>query len=137
MTFPFELHTPYHLFYKGAAELVSLTIADGEIAIMAGHSAVTAPVKTGILKIKDGKGSWKTAFISDGILEVKEHNTVVLSEAAEWSNEIDRDRALKAKAAAEELLKEGSFRFEIDKAASSLRRAEVRLKVCKLEHNKP
>ena len=133
-TFPFEVHAPSRLFFREPVESVIISIADGEIAILKGHSAFTAPVKTGFLKIKNNKGEWKTAFTADGIIELKEHKTVLMTEAAEWGSEIDRERALHAREKAEKMLKEGMMRFEKDNAVLSLTRAEYRLKVWEIEN---
>jgi F-type H+-transporting ATPase subunit epsilon len=126
--FPFEVHTPYRRFYSGQVEAAILTLIDGEVCIYANHSAVTAPICTGLLKIKDSGGVWKTAFIAEGIIEVKEHKTVIMSDSAEWPNEIDIDRARKAKEEAEKVIKEGSMKFDIENAAASLKKAEMRIK---------
>ncbi|MDR3338429.1 MAG: ATP synthase F1 subunit epsilon [Treponema sp.] len=126
--FSFEVHTPYRLFYSTPVAAITLPLVDGEIGVYANHSFFTAPVCTGILKIKDQKGQWLEAFITEGILEVKGHKTVLLVDAAEWPDEIDYDRALAAKERAETLIKTGSFRFETDTARASLKRAEFRIK---------
>ena len=127
--FNFEVHTPYHLFFSGKAEAIVLTISDGEIGVYAHHSPFTAPVVTCILKIKDDKGSWQSAFVTSGILEVKDHKNVLIVDAAEWSHEIDKDRALASRDEAEKILKDSRLKFEIDKAKEKLRRAEYRLKL--------
>jgi len=126
--FTFEVHTPYRLFYSGQVEAVILTLIDGEIAIYADHDPFTAPVVPGLLRIKDKDGNWKTAFVANGILEVKQHKNVLLAESAEWPEEIDYERAKKAKEAAEETLCQGGMKFETDKAAASLTRAIMRIK---------
>ena len=126
--FPFEVHTPHRLFFSEKIEAVSLTLIDGEIAVYAGHSAFTAPTVTCILKIRDQQGRWKPAFVSDGILEVKEHKTVLMADAAEWPGEIDPERAKEAQKRAEEQLVSGMLKFEIDRAAQNLKRAKTRLK---------
>lgn len=136
-TFPFEVHTPNRLFFNAPAQEVIVTITDGEFSVMAGHSACTAPVKIGLLRIRDGDGNWKTAFTANGIIEIKEHKTVLMSEAVEWGNEIDRERALRAKEKAEESLRSGTMKFETANAALSLKKAEYRLKVWELENQKP
>jgi F-type H+-transporting ATPase subunit epsilon len=128
-TFTFEVHTPYRLFFSGAVEALILGLSDGEICVYAHHSPFTAPARTGVLKIRDEEGRWRTAFTTEGILEVKEKKTVLLVDAAEWPGEIDNDRALAAKKEAEETLKTSAFRFEIDNAREKLTRAEMRLKV--------
>jgi F-type H+-transporting ATPase subunit epsilon len=127
--FSFEVHTPYRRFFHDSVEVLVLTLIDGEAAVYANHSAFTAPVSAGLLKIKDKNGNWKTAFTAEGILEVKEHKTVLVSDAAEWPDEIDYERAKSAKDRAEEILLVGGMKFETDKAAAALKRARMRMKV--------
>jgi F-type H+-transporting ATPase subunit epsilon len=109
-------------------EAVVLTLADGEAAVYAGHSPFTAPVVSCELRFKE-EGEWKRAFIAGGILEVKQHKTVLLSDAAEWPEEIDRERAQEEKDRALKTLSSGAFQFEVKRAQESLKRAEIRLKV--------
>jgi F-type H+-transporting ATPase subunit epsilon len=127
--FSFEVHTPYRRFFSGSVEALVLTLIDGEVAVYANHSAFTAPVCAGLLKIKDKDGNWKTAFTAEGILEVKERKTVLVSDAAEWPEEIDYERAKNAKERAEETLRFGGMKFETDKADAALKRARMRMKV--------
>ena len=126
--FPFEVHTPYRLFFSGSVQAIVLTLIDGEAAVYANHDAFTAPVIPCLLKIKDKDGNWKIAFTAEGILEVKNHKTVLISDAAEWPEEIDYERAKKAKDRAEEILAVGMLKFETEAAASSLKRAAMRLR---------
>jgi F-type H+-transporting ATPase subunit epsilon len=126
--FPFEVHTPYRRFFSGQVEALVITLIDGEIGVYANHSAFTAPVETGIIKIKDKDGHWRGAFTTEGILEVKEHKTVLMVDAAEWPEEIDQPRAQEAKDRAEQHLKSSILKFETDSALSSLKRAAFRLK---------
>jgi len=127
--FNFEVHTPKRLFFSGKAEAITLALKDGEIGIYANHSPFTALSVTGILRIKDDSGNWRNAFVSGGVLEVKEHKNVLMVERAEWSDEIDKGHVLEAKQEAEETLKNPQLKFETDKAKEKLRRAEYRLKV--------
>jgi F-type H+-transporting ATPase subunit epsilon len=103
---------------------------DGEIGVYATHTAFTAPAVTGVLRVKDHSGKWREAFMTEGILEVKDHKTVLIVDAAEWPEEIDGDRARASKTEAEADLNMGLLKFEIDNAKAKLRRAEFRLKVC-------
>ena len=131
--FNFEIHTPYRLFYSGKAQAITLALADGEIGIYANHAPFTGVVVTGILRIKESDGNWRAAFVSDGILEVKEHKNVLMVDSAEWPEEIDKERALLSKQEAEKTLSDANFKFETDKAKNKLRRAESRLKVLTIE----
>ena len=128
--FNFEVHTPRRLFYNDKAEVVVITLADGEKGIYANHSPFTAVTVTGIVHIKDSEGNWKSAFVTGGILEVKEFKNVLMVDIAEWPEEIDKDSVLRARREAEKTIKEeGNFRFEVDKAKEELHRAEFRLKL--------
>ncbi|MCL2193358.1 MAG: ATP synthase F1 subunit epsilon [Treponema sp.] len=131
--FNFEIHTLYRLFFSGKVEFITLTLTDGEIGVYANHSFFTAPVLSCILQIKDDKGFLRSAFITGGILEVKEHKTVLMVDAAEWPEEIDLNRALIAKEKAEKEINKAMHRFEIESAKARLRRAEFRLKAHELK----
>jgi F-type H+-transporting ATPase subunit epsilon len=134
--FNFEVHTPRRLFYSGKVQAITVSLEDGEIGIYANHSPFTAHSVTGILRIKDDSGSWLAAFVCSGILEVKEHKSVLMVESANWSEEIDREQVLEAKQQAEETLENTHLKFEIDKAKKKLHHAECRLKVLEMEKAK-
>lgn len=125
--FRFEIYTPYRLFFADEVEAIVIRIADGDIGIYADHSPFTAPVKISVLRVHDKNGSWKYAFINDGIIEVKKTKTVLLVDAAEWPEEIDIARAQKAKEDALADLENSSFKFEHNAAKQKLLRAETRL----------
>ena len=127
--FNFEVHTPYRLFFSGKVQIITLTLADGEIGVYANHSPFSAPVVPCMLRVKDDEGKWRGAFVSDGILEVKADKNVLLVNSAEWPEEIDRERAIAAKQHAEESLHSAQLKYERDKLNAGLRRAECRLKI--------
>ena len=127
--FKFELYTPYRRFFSDEIEALTLSLPDGEITIYADHSFLTAPVKAGYIRIKTKEGKWKNAFIADGILEVKAHNTIVMADAAEWPEEIDQAHAEKSLQDAQETINAGTFKFETTTAEAAANRAKFRLKV--------
>ena len=129
LCFPFEVYTPERRFFFEQVQAVVLTLLDGEAAIYANNFSFTAPVIPCFLKIKAADGVWKTAFISEGILEVNSRKTILVSDAAEWPSEIDYERAKAAKQRAEEIIMEGMLKFEKESAKSALRRANMRLRV--------
>jgi len=126
--YSFEVHTPNRLFYSESVEAVVLSLMDGEVGVYANHSPFTAPVSTCILKIKDKNGNWKIAFIDEGILEVKKTKTILITDNAEWPEEIDYERATEMKDRAEFILAGAIHKFEIDTASSFLKRAQVQIK---------
>jgi F-type H+-transporting ATPase subunit epsilon len=127
--FNFEVHTPYRPFFIGTVESVVLTLIDGEIGVYAHHAPFTAPSVSCILRIKDSKGVIRPAFITEGILEVKDHKDVLMVDAAEWPEEIDPERARAALRKAEESLKSPMVKLEVDRIKAKRNRAEFRLKV--------
>jgi F-type H+-transporting ATPase subunit epsilon len=131
--FTFEIHTPYRPFFFGSVEAVILSLADGEMGIYAHHTPTTAPVCTGLFRIKDEKGQWKPGFVTNGILEVTEYKTVLLVDAAEWPEEIDAVRAEASLKEAEEVLANSSFKFETDVAKAAFARAKMRIKAAALK----
>jgi len=126
--FLFEVYTPNRAFFSDSVEAIVLTLADGEAAVYANHSYFTAPVIPCLLKIKDKNGVWKTAFTSEGLLQVTSHKTVLLSDAAEWPSEIDYERAKEAKKRAEGTIEAAMLKFETEAAAASLKRANMRIR---------
>ena len=127
--FPLEVHTPTRIFFSEPIEVIVLTLIDGEAAVYANHSHFTAPVVPCLFKIKDKDGQWKSAFTAEGILQVGDLRTVLLSDAAEWPDEIDYERAKAALERAEETINMGTFKFETEAAVSALQRAKMRIKV--------
>ena len=126
--FAFEVHTPHRLFFSEPVEAITLTLIDGEVGIYAHHSPFTAPVSTCLLRIKDKDGNWKTAFTAEGILEVKKTKTILISDGAQWPEEIDYEQAMEMKENAEFILAGAIHKFEIETATSFLKRAEFQMK---------
>ena len=126
--FPLEVHTPYRLFLSEQVEAISLTLSDGEIAVYANHSPITAPIIPCLLKIKNKDGTWKIAYCSEGILEVGELKTILISDDVSWPEDIDYKRAKTAKEEAERTLAERMLKFETKAAADALQRANMRIR---------
>jgi F-type H+-transporting ATPase subunit epsilon len=131
-----EVHTPYRPFFADMVEAITLKLSDGEIGIYAKHSPFTAPVISCVLRIKDNKGQWRTAFISGGILEVTDFKTLLMVEAAEWPEEIDCERAIASEQQAKKSLETALFKFETDNAREKMRRSQLRLKAAHTSNQK-
>jgi F-type H+-transporting ATPase subunit epsilon len=126
-TFVLEIYTPRRLFYAEPVKEVIVRLTDGECGILKNHTLFTASTLPCIVKIKKADGNWMEAFLAEGIIEVKKRKTIILSECAEKSDEIDKERAKKAKAAALLHLKENSN--DTEKAKLKLQKANLRLKL--------
>ena len=102
-TVTLEVITPSKMFYKGEIELVTVKTAMGEEGFMAGHSWAVKLLGVGSMRIREADGNSRTAFVSGGFIDVKE-NITIYADAAEWSENIDVDRAKQVKAEAEQYI---------------------------------
>lgn len=130
-TFNIEIVTPERKFFSGEVEMVILKTPEGEMGILAGHTPMVVAIAVGPIKIKRGN-DWLEAVLTEGFMEVKQDKTVILTDAAEWPNEIDVNRAKAAKERAEERLQRQLDQVETVRSRAALVRAMARLKITKV-----
>lgn len=100
---------------------------DGEFGILKGHEPIMAALDIGVTKIVQDN-SVKLFTTMGGILQFKDEEAVILTNAGEFGEDIDVTRAKEAKARAEARLAEVSASIETKRAEAALARAMVRLK---------
>ncbi|HPH55631.1 MAG TPA: F0F1 ATP synthase subunit epsilon [Smithella sp.] len=124
-----EIVTPEKMIFSGNIEEVTLPGTEGEFGVLRGHEAFLTSVEIGEMNyVKDGKKSYYA--VNTGYVEVTGDKVTVLIETAEKSDQIDKERALKAKDNAESRLSQmnkDDVEFEIMRAA--LARAIARISV--------
>ena len=128
--FRLKIITPDRVFYEGEADMVEMNTTDGEIGVYSQHVPTTFILVPGVLTIHEG-GEEKCAAIHAGFAEVLQDRVTVLAEAAEWPDEIDVERAERARARAEERLSHHADNINQMRAESALRRALTRIEVGK------
>lgn len=125
-----EIVTPDKPFFDEDIEMVILTGIEGDLALMNNSAPITTPLKIGKVRIKkDGKE--RVASVTDGYVSMIDNKATVITEAAEWPDEIDFERAAAAKARAEERLKNRSDGIDVERAELALKRALNRLSLKK------
>ncbi|MDP4180152.1 MAG: ATP synthase F1 subunit epsilon [Bacillota bacterium] len=129
-TFKLEIATPDRRFFSGDVEMVILKTPDGEMGILKDHAPSVVAVDIGPIKILQD-GEWLEAVLNEGFMEITKEKTVILSDTAEWPNEIDVNRANAAKDRAEERLQRQLAQMEFARSRAALARAMTRLKVSK------
>ncbi|MEG2880776.1 MAG: ATP synthase F1 subunit epsilon, partial [Comamonas sp.] len=77
-------------------------------------------IKPGSVRIEMADGSEEFVFVAGGILEVQPNCVTVLSDTAIRGKDLDDEKANKAKAAAEEALKNAKGELDLAKAQSEL-----------------
>lgn len=130
--FHLDIVTPDKLFFSDEVEMVIVRGIEGDLAILGGRAPITTPLKIGRVRIFQG-GKEKVAAIVDGYISVVNDKTTIVTEAAEWPEEIDVKRAEEAKERAEELLKTRRDSIDVSRAELALQRATNRLEVSKLK----
>ncbi len=100
--FPLMVLTPEREFYSGQAVYVSVNTIAGSIGVMAGHVPMVSALDVGTLVIEPTEGTSRTAFHSEGFIEVRPDGVYILAQACEWPEEIDEKRALEAEQRAKE-----------------------------------
>lgn len=126
--FYIELITPEKTFFRGNVEMLIVNSTDGEMGILANHAPTVAAIVPGAVKIKVS-GEWKEAFSSGGFIEIRPDETILLSQALEWPEEIEAARARAAIERAESRLKHAKSRKEYMLGKASMARALARLRV--------
>ena len=117
------------LFYKGDCEALIYPAEDGGTEILANHTQMTAQVAVGELRYKvPGEADWHIAVVSGGIVKVGHNDVTVIVYSAEKPEEIDAERARKAKGAAEAELREQQSAVNQRISEDSFNRAVQRIK---------
>jgi F-type H+-transporting ATPase subunit epsilon len=129
-TFQLEIVTPAKLLVKDEAEEAQIPGLGGYLGILPGHAPLITELAVGVITYK-ASGATHTFSVAWGFAEVLPEKVTILAEAAERPQDIDVDRAQKAKERAEQLLKSNNPDVDYARAEDALQRAETRLNVAK------
>ncbi len=122
-TMQVELVSPEKVLFSGEAKQVITRTLDGEIAFLPGHAPFLGALTECHTRITLADDTVLDVAVHGGFVQVSGNTVSILSDVAELGDQIDRDRALRAKEAAEVLLQK-----EHDaEAESALSRAHARL----------
>jgi F-type H+-transporting ATPase subunit epsilon len=114
--------------FSGLAEFVVAPASMGEVGIYPNHAPMITPIKPGALRIKQPDLAEETLiFISGGMLEIQPGLITVLADTAIRGNDLDEAKALEAKAAAEEAMKNKTTDMDYAKAQAELAEAVAQI----------
>lgn len=129
-TFPIRIGTPDGLLYEGNIERVKCRSITGDVAILAEHINYVTALGMGEAFIRLEDGTERHAACIGGMLSVMDGSCHLLATTWEWKEDIDRERAERAKEKAEAILRtEGISDKDFALATAKLNRALVRLSV--------
>jgi F-type H+-transporting ATPase subunit epsilon len=128
-TFPFEILTLQKLFLRDDVRFVIAPGQEGVFEILANHAPFVFALKPGALRMRTPVGQDQYIAVGTGFLIVQKDRTTVLARNAERPEEIDVDRARRAKERAEQRLQQTTPDIDMTRAQAALQRALARLKV--------
>ena len=88
-TVTFELVSPSQLLESGDVEMVLIPSVEGDMGVLAGHSAVIAKLRPGTIAIFEKGKVARRLFVSGGVAEVNATSCTVLAEQAVDIESID------------------------------------------------
>lgn len=123
--------TPDGPVYESDVEMVITKAQSGELGILPGHIPMVAPLEIGVVRLfKSGSKEEELVAVSGGFLEVRPEKVTILAQAAEKAEDIDVERALRAKERAEQRMRDQKAEdIDFRRAELALQRAINRLTV--------
>lgn len=110
--------------FSGEAEFVVAPASGGEVGLYPNHASLVTTIKSGALRIKQANEAQETLiFISGGLLEVQPGIITVLADTAVRGHDLDEAKAIAAKEAAEEALKNRTSDIDYASAQAELSEA--------------
>ena len=132
-TYELKIITPERVMYSKPVTKVIFRSTEGEMAVLKGHIPLTAIIDSSVFHIfypdEQGAEQELKMAVHEGFVEILNTSVTLLTDSAEWPEEIDPDRAEKARQRAEERLKNQNRNPDLDvaRAELALRRSLVRL----------
>lgn len=118
--------TPTGELFNDEAEMVIMRTSVGDIGVLSGHQPLTTTLDYGVLRIMNG-GQETNATVFGGFVSVTPEIVTLLTDASEWVEDIDVERAQAAKERAEKRISSNSPDIDVLRAELALRRALIRL----------
>ncbi len=130
--FNLEVVTPDRVFFEGETDMAIVRTTEGDLGILYDHEPLVAPVKIGSIRVRQDDSTYRWAACTEGFVIINEEKVTIITNSAEWSDEIDIKRAEKAKERAENRLhvhKVESKEIDVVRAKAALERAINRIRL--------
>ncbi len=122
-----KIVTPSRIMFDGEADMVIVRTKSGDVGILHGHQPMVTVLDYGVMKIQNDGQEDKVATVFGGFAEINSEGVSILTDIAEWSDEINVERARQAKERAEQRLAHPDVNTDSARAELALRRAVTRL----------
>src|SRR3954451_10068950 len=100
-----ELVSPERVLFSGeATQVITRVLGSGEIAFLPGHAPFLGALTENHTRIKLADGNVLDYAVHGGFVQVSDNSVSILSDVAEFGEQIDRGRASSAKPRLEDAL---------------------------------
>lgn len=106
--------------YSGPVEFIVAPAQMGEVGIYPHHTPMLTKIKSGMVRIKTQLNDDELVYVSGGMLEVQPDTVTILADTAVRSQDLDEAKAIEAKKAAEEAMKNRESELDYAKAQAEL-----------------
>ncbi|HRB97917.1 MAG TPA: F0F1 ATP synthase subunit epsilon [Nitrosomonas sp.] len=113
--------------YSGPVEFIVAPAQMGEVGIYPHHTPMLTKIKSGMVRIKTQLNDDELVYVSGGMLEVQPDTVTILADTAVRSQDLDEAKAIEAKKAAEEAMKNRESELDYAKAQAELMEAMAQL----------
>ena len=120
--------TPERSVMRDNVDELQIPGREGYFGVLPGHAPLFSELKIGELGYRKGK-RWDFLAVAWGFVEVLPNRVRILAEIAERAQEIDLERARRAKERAEQRISKGGEDIDYNRALVALERAIVRIQV--------
>ncbi len=128
MTVHVDVVSAEESIFSGLAEVVVVPGEMGELGIYPRHTALMTRIKPGSVRIKrPDQEQEELIYVSGGMLEVQPSVVTILADTAIRGGDLDEARALEAKQAAEEAIKNRTSEMDLAKAQAELAEAVAQI----------
>lgn len=126
-TFHLQIVTPDGGFYNGDAEKLIVRALGGDVCILPRHAPYVTALGTGQATVVID-GQRRSAACAGGMLAVTKDDVRLVATTFEWAEDIDKNRAQRAKEEAERRIQNAKDAAELEMAKAKLSRALARIK---------
>ena len=128
MTLRVDIVSAEQSLYSGTAESVPVPGEMGELGIYPRHTPLLTRLRPGSVRIKlPDEAEEELIYVNGGILEIQPFVVTILSDTAIRGADLDEAKALEAKRAAEDAMKDRSSAMDYARAQAELAEAMAQL----------
>lgn len=127
-SFHLDIITPARRAFSEEVERVSIPTSNGQIEVLAHHTAIFTSLSEGEVKISTGTKQYFLA-VGGGFMDVTRKGATILVSRAVHAHELNEAEIKKARESAADVLKRKEKGAELSNAQAILRRSLLELKV--------